>query len=108
MYGSENIGAATASGPVDIDSVEIAAVDTEFWALILQDEELLAAEFIAIVSEPCETRLRSAGRPRGNDTAPPEGPATMAPASGLLRGRTGWLPGRRWRRERSPPPAGPN
>jgi hypothetical protein len=104
MFGSENTGAATGSGSVDMHLVEITAVDTEFWALILQDEEWLAAEFTAIVSEPGETRLRTSGRPSTIDAAPAEGSATPAATAGARQGwRTGWLPGRRWRRERSPP-----
>jgi len=95
MLGGENAGAALGSG----------GVDTEFWALIFQDEEWLAAEFTAIVSEPGETRVRSSGRSSRIDAAPPEGPATPAVALGFMPGwRAGGLPGRRWRRERAPPP----
>ena len=105
MFGSENAGAATGAGPVDIGTAEAVVVDTEFWALILHDEEWLAAEFAAIVSGPCETRLRTSWRP-SIDAAPAEGSATWAVIIPRARQewRSGRLPGRRWRRERSPPP----
>ena len=97
MLGRENTGAALGSG----------AVDAEFWALVCEDEEWLDAEFDAIVSEPCEPRPRRSGRPSGIAAAAPDraGQAAMGTrATGPWR--TGDRPGRRWRRERSPPPAG--
>jgi len=95
MLCGENAGAAVGSGEVD----------DEFWLLILQDEEWLAAEFNAIVSEPGETRARSSGRSSTIAAAPLDRLATPAIASGFRPAwRAGGLPGRRWRRERSPPP----
>lgn len=81
-------------------------VDTEFWALILHDQELLAAEFTAIVGEPgepSEVWVRP-GRGSGIDAAASEGSTASAgvPVC-LVPCRAGVLPGRRWRRERSPP-----
>ena len=103
MYGRENICAATGSGPVEVEAFDTDVVDTEFWALILDDEDWLTAEFTAIVSEPCEARLRTSGRP-SVEAAPAGGSSTLAVAQGPRQGwRTGRLPGRRWRRERSPP-----
>ena len=106
MLGDENTGAAIGSGSVGIDSVDMETVDTQFWALVLQDEEWLAAEFTEIISEPSEARVRTSGRPGRIDAASPQGTATPSAGSGRTVGwRTGRLPGRRWRRERSPPPA---
>jgi hypothetical protein len=94
MLGGENIGAATG----------LREVDTEFWALILQDEAWLAAEFAAIVSEPGEKKIRSSPPPGGTDAPSIDGPETRVTAlvSGA-RWRPVGPPGRQWRRERAPP-----
>ena len=99
MLGREITGAALGSG----------AVDDDFWALVCEDEEWLRAEFDAIVSEPRETLVRSSGRPTTIAAAQPDRVAWQRRTSGTTRPwRTGSRPGRRWRRERSPPPeAGP-
>jgi hypothetical protein len=94
MLGRENTGAALCSG----------AVDDDFWALVCEDEEWLQAEFDAIVSEPRETPVRSSGRPSMTAAARPDRAAWQRRTSGTTRPwRTGNRPGRRWRRERSPP-----
>ena len=94
MLGRENTGAALGSG----------AVDDDFWALVCEDEEWLQAEFDAIVSEPCETPVRPSGGPSTVAAAWPERAAWQRRTSGTTRPwRTGNRPGRRWRRERSPP-----
>ena len=94
MLGRENTAAALGSG----------AVDADFWALVCEDEEWLRAEFDAIVSEPCETPARPSGRPGMTDAARPDRAAGQRRTSGISRPwRTGNRPGRRWRRERSPP-----
>ena len=96
MHGGQNTVAAT----------DAEAVDVEFWALVCADDDLLAAEFGAIVSEPCEIRVRNSFRPNRIDAAPAEGsgPSLSAATSGSATGwRTEGLPGRRWRRQRSPP-----
>ena len=108
MHGGQNTAAALEAVAADIGTVgaDTATVDAEFWALVWADDEWLAAEFGAIVSEPCETRVRIAFRPNRIDAAPPEGsgPALPGATSSSVTGwRTGGLPGRRWRRERSPP-----
>jgi len=96
MFGRENAGMA-------IDSVE---VDVEFWALVFQDEEWLRAEFDATVSEPEETLARPSGRSINAAAARPDQAAWwQRSASGSTTAwRTGIGRGRRWRRERSPPP----
>ena len=95
MLGRENTGSALGSG----------AVDVAFWALVCEDEEWLDAEFDAIVSEGCETPARSTGRLR-TDIARDRPPVReRRPAGNTWRWRTGYLPGRRWRRERGPPAA---
>ena len=93
MLGRGDTGAAPESG----------VVDAAFWALILQDEQWLAAEFDEVVSDAVEN---------------PTGPARHLPAAATHHGRTeparwtpesmwAWRtkprPGRRWRRERGPP-----
>ena len=94
MIGREETVAALGSGVVDAD----------FWALVLQDEEWLQAEFDAVVSEPCETPVRPSGRPGMTDAAHPDGVAWQRRTSGTHRSwRTGNPPGRLWRRQRSPP-----
>ena len=94
MLGRENTGAAIGSG----------AVDAEFWALVCEDEEWLQAEFDAIVSEPRETLVRPSGWPRLIGVSGPEGAAWQRRRSVTTRPwRTGNRPGRRWRRQRSPP-----
>ena len=94
MLGRENTGAALGSG----------AVDDDFWALVCEDEEWLQAEFDAIVSEPCETPVRSSGRPSTIAAARSDRAAWQRRTSGTTSPwRTGNRPGRRWRRERSPP-----
>jgi len=95
MLGRENTGAAIGSG----------AVDAEFWALVCEDEEWLQAEFDAIVSEPGETPVRPSGRPSKTAAARLGRAAWQRRTSGTCRPwRAGSQPGRRWRRERSPPP----
>ena len=96
MLGRENTGAALSSG----------AVDADFWALIFQDEEWLQAEFDAIVSEPRETPARPSGRLSMTAAARPDRAAAWQRRTSGTTGpwRTGNRPGRRWRRERSPPP----
>ena len=95
MLGREHTGAALGSG----------AVDADFWALVCEDEEWLQAEFDAIVSEPCETPARPSGRPSMTASARPGRSAWQQSTSGTCRPwRAGHRPGRRWRRERSPPP----
>ena len=94
MLGRENTGAALGSG----------AVDDDFWALVCEDEEWLQAEFDAIVSEPCETLARTSERPSTIAAARPDRSVWQRRTSGTTRPwRTGNRPGRRWRRERSPP-----
>lgn len=97
MLGRENTGAALGSR----------AVDDDFRALVCEDEEWLQAEFDAIVSEPCETLVRPSGRPGMTAAARPARAAwqrrTLG-ATGLWRTQN--RPGRRWRRERSPPREG--
>jgi hypothetical protein len=96
MLGRENTGAVTGPGEVD----------TDFWALVLQDEQWLRAEFDAIVSEPCETRSRPSAKPTMTGAARPDGVAPWQHRTfGTTRPwRAGNPPGRRRRRERSPPP----
>ena len=95
MLGRENTGAALGSG----------AVDADFWALVCADEEWLRAEFDAIVSEPRETLARPSLRLSIIAVAWPDGAVWQRRTSGTTRPwRTGNRPGRRWRRERSPPP----
>ena len=94
MLGRENTGAALGSG----------AVDDDFWALACEDEEWLQAEFDAIASEPCETLAWTSGRPCMTDDARSDRAASQRRTSGTTKPwRTGNRPGRRWRRERSPP-----
>jgi hypothetical protein len=97
MVGGENTGAAPGPG----------TVDTDFWVLVLQDEEWLRAEFDAIVSEPREIMARRPGRPGITAAARPDRAAERQRRTrGTTRPwRAGIGPGRRWRRERSPPPA---
>jgi hypothetical protein len=83
------------------------AVDAEFWAIVLQDEEWLRAEFDGI-AEPAETRI-SPPRPltvgAGQSFFGGQRPAPW-PVAGMGRfGDTGRAPGQGWRRQRSPPPA---
>ena len=96
MLGRENIGVAVGSGDLDAD----------FWVLVFQDEEWLRAEFDATVSEPEETPDRPLGRPNLTTAARPGGAAWWQRSASGPTGpwRTGIGPGRRWRRERSPPP----
>ena len=109
MHGGQNTAAALEAAAADIDTVgaDTATVNAEFWALVCADDEWLAAEFGAIVSEPGETRVRISFRPNRIDAARPDGSGPALPGA-TLSFRTGWrtggLPGRRWRRERSPPP----
>ena len=95
MPGGENTGAALSSG----------AVDADFWALIFQDEEWLQAEFDAIMSEPRETPARPSGRLSMTAAARPDR-AVWRRRTSRITGpwRPGNRRGRRWRRERSPPP----
>jgi len=96
MFGRENADMAIDSGEVDV----------EFWALVFQDEEWLRAEFDATVSEPEEPLARPSGRSIIAAAARPDRAAWwQRSVSGSTRlWRTGIGPGRRWRRERSPPP----
>ena len=108
MHGGQNTAAAVVAEAADIDKngADVATVNAEFWALVCADDEWLAAEFGAIVSEPCETRVRISFRPNRIDAAPPDGSGNVLPgvtSSSVSGWRTGGLPGRRWRRERSPP-----
>ena len=94
MLGRGDAGAALGSG----------AVDADFWALVCEDEEWLNAEFYELVSDAQETPVTFA-RPTVTGAAPVGGAETARWASGALRPwRTGSHPGRRWRRERGPPP----
>jgi hypothetical protein len=94
MLGRENTGAALGSE----------AVDADFWALVCADEEWLRAEFDAIISEPRETMPRPSGWPRMIAVPRPEGAAWQRRTSvTTMPWRSGNRPGRRWRRERSPP-----
>ena len=68
MLGRDDTGAVLGSG----------AVDTEFWALVCEDEEWLRAEFEAIVSEPAEIPCR-----------PPRRPAIAGADSDRFRGHQG-------------------
>ena len=62
MHGGQNAAAGLEAEAADIDRVgaDSATVNAEFWALVCADDEWLAAEFGAIVSETCETRVRMA------------------------------------------------
>ena len=89
----EITGAALGSG----------AGSTDFWVLVCEDEEWLAAEFDAIVSEPTETprlvvhRPSMVGATRPSDSPGPGG-------RGPVRiGRIGDRPEQHLSRERSPP-----
>ena len=95
MLGRGNTGAALGSE----------AVDAEFWALICQDEEWLNTEFGAVVSNAEETPTHPP-RHLPADMANRHGacPTRWAPGGGRPW-RAGTRPGRRWRRERAPPPA---
>ena len=95
MLGRGDTGAVLGSG----------AVDTEFWALVCEDEEWLRAEFEAIVSEPAEIPIRPTRRPAiaGADNDRPRGYQETPDTA-----RRSWCairPGRAWRRQRSPPVA---
>ena len=81
-------------------------VDARFWALVCDDEEWLRSEFDGIVGGPAEHP----------DTVPPATVVTIdrvarGAGAGVHRDRAGgvrpWrsaaVPGRAWRRQRSPP-----
>jgi len=83
------------------------AADTDFWALVCEDEEWLQAEFDVIVSEPAETHARLSRRPTEVAAPQPGGTAWHRGISGSTRARrTGERPGPQGRRERSPPTKG--
>ena len=94
MLGREGTGAALGTG----------AVDAEFWALVCEDEEWLKAEFDEIVSNAWETPRRSGRRSRIGVAWPGRGMWEQGSAGIVRPWRTGERPGRRWRRERGPPP----
>ncbi len=83
MHGGQNTAAALEAAAADIDTVgaDTATVNAEFWALVCADDEWLAAEFGAIVSEPCETRVRISFRPNRIDAAPPDGSGPALPGA---------------------------
>jgi len=86
--------------PIDSD-----AVDAEFWALVLHDEELLRAQFDEI-TEPAEARISPpCAIPVAADQSSSSGERPRAPDRGVPdRLANATRPrGHGWRRERSPP-----
>ena len=80
------------------------AVDAQFWALVCEDEELLDAEFYAVVSDAFEAPI-SPIRPTRTSASSAAWPQSRRWAIGNTRPwRTGARPGRHWQRERGPPP----
>jgi hypothetical protein len=93
MLGRGDTGAVLGSG----------AVDTEFWALVCEDEEWLRAEFEAIVSEPAEIPARPGRRPVVISAHSDWLGGQHGIPGAVRRPRFGIPPGRGWQRERSPP-----
>ena len=81
------------------------AVETEFWAIVLGDEDWLRGEFDEI-TEPAEARI-SPPRPLvvSADESSSGGQGTPARHGGGISrlGDTGRSSGQGWRRQRSPP-----
>ena len=90
------------------DAVGSDAVDAEFWAIVLHDEDWLHSEFDEI-TEPAEARI-SPPRPLvvSADESSSGGQGTPARHGGGIGrlGDTGRSPGQGWRRQRSPPRTG--
>jgi hypothetical protein len=83
-------------------------VGARFWALVCDDEQWLRSEFDGIVSGPAEHR--HAGRPACGVATDRSGPGSAAgeqrdSAGRVWPWRTASVPGRAWRRQRSPPAA---
>jgi hypothetical protein len=95
MLGGGDTGAVLGSG----------AVDTEFWALVCEDEEWLRAEFEAIVSEPAEIPIRPTRRPAIADADNDRPRGYQETPDTVRRSWCAIRPGRAWRRQRSPPVA---
>ena len=94
MLGRENTGSALGSG----------AVDAEFWALVCEDKEWLAAEFDELVSDAWETPTRFIRRLTLTDEAPGGSVGSrwrVCEPSRPWRSSSGSVP--HWRRERGPP-----
>jgi hypothetical protein len=89
------------------DSVEAAAVDVvdeEFLALICADEELLRAEFDAIITASWGQPRPPAPRPRASGPALPSGPRSRChPVDGGMRVREREPGGEGHFRQRAPP-----
>ena len=79
------------------------AVDADFLALVCQDEELLNAEFDAILSGPTETPRWVTHRPFMVDAARPPGGYGPGGRGPVPAARIGDRPERHLLRERSPP-----
>ena len=94
MLGRADTGSALGSG----------AVDADFWALVCEDEEWVDAEFDAIVGAAWETPRRSGRHSRIGVAWPGRGMQGQGPTNIVRPWRAGERPGRRWRRERGPPP----
>ena len=94
-YDNENFGTALGSE----------AVDTQFWALICDDEEWLRTEFDGIVSAPAETPIGPPPRRSpAVDWGRPDGPGRRAARAGPARRCvTQPSPGRYRGNQRSPP-----
>jgi len=94
----EITGPALGSGAEDID----------FWVLVCEDEEWLAAEFDAIVSEPMETPTRIIHRPTAVGAAFPARGSRSGRRGPVRAYRLGDRPERHLSRERSPPTERPS
>jgi hypothetical protein len=97
-----NSGAGVAEATAD--NAATAAVEEEFWALVCDDEELLSAEFDAIVaaawpSSPIRTAGRHADHHRWGMPAPGRVGASPPADRSARPGVDGWS------RQRSPPRA---
>jgi hypothetical protein len=80
------------------DPLGVRDVDEELVELVCADDELLAAEFEAIIAAnwpPSEAPLREGATADATDDIPPTPASTRRPAR--------WMPSRSTRRQRSPP-----
>jgi hypothetical protein len=80
------------------------SLQDEFLELVCGDEELLRAEFDAIIAEEWGTRRPPPARPRATSPAPrPHGSAPLTGPLGLRRRRPRHPGIGGWSRQRSPP-----